>query len=58
MRLRVLDLLRQARNDLERVGCQFFECNGHKGPVLEMRTCHVCATVYAIDRYLKDRVRS
>jgi hypothetical protein len=38
-------LIEEALDSLERVGCQFWACEGPATEPVDMVTCHVCATV-------------
>jgi hypothetical protein len=47
------ELLAEVIDTLERVGCQFDQCDGPANPPVDMVTCHVCALLgrlYALPR--------
>ena len=46
--------LAEALDALERVGCQFFACEGPDKPVADMVTCYVCAAIQNLRKAIAE----
>lgn len=49
------ELLREALETLERVGCQFWACEGPDAPEVHMKTCFCCSMIKKLRKHLEEK---